>query len=222
MKAAFKGRSEYDTGKPASATAASSSAAVTLSVPAGDVRLRASMTDATFLNGPSLNGLALSIEKPGSFIIDYNVPKKDVRFQSMNSVRILEKPLNLTYIHSRVDNRTILEGTLVLDSANKVSATHTLGSKNGKLKYIYVHGGVTSFEPCYDLAKNSWEFAASRKIYGDDVLKASYQTSSQLLGLEWSRNSKTNGCFKVSAIFNLAMEVKMPKLVAETTWNFEI
>lgn len=115
----------------------------------------------------------------------------------MNTVRVAEKPLNLTYIHSRGDNRTILDGTLVFDSANKVSANHILGTGNSKLKYTYVHHGVTTFEPCYDLAKNSWDFALSQRVYGDDVFKASYQTSSKILGLEWSRSSKFNGSFKV-------------------------
>ena len=132
--------------------------------------------------------------------LDFNILLlfwQDFRFQFMNSIRVLEKPLNMTYIHHKGDNRTILEGSLVLDSCNKVSANHMMGSKNGKFKYSYVHQGVTTFEPCFDLGKNSWDFALSRKVYGDDVVKASYQTSNQNLGLEWSRNSKTNGCFKV-------------------------
>ncbi|XP_010684361.2 outer envelope pore protein 24B, chloroplastic [Beta vulgaris subsp. vulgaris] len=216
MKASLKGKYEYDTQKTAT------SATSTLAIPAGDFKLRASMTDATFVKGPSLNGLALSLEKPGFFIVDYNVPKKDFRFQFMNSVRVLEKPLKLTYIHSVNDNRTVLDGTLVLDSSNKVSVNHMLGSRNGKLKYNYVHGGGTTFEPCYDLGKNCWDFALSRRVYGDDILKASYQSSNRILGVDWTRNSKSNGCFKISAIFNLAEEVKMPKLMAESTWNFEM
>lgn len=48
----------------------------TLAVDAGDFRLLASATDTTFVGGPSLNGLSLSIEKPGSFFIDYDVPKQ--------------------------------------------------------------------------------------------------------------------------------------------------
>ncbi|XP_021759547.1 outer envelope pore protein 24, chloroplastic-like [Chenopodium quinoa] len=216
MKASLKGKYEYETDK------AATSATSTLAFPVGDFKLRASVTDATFVKGPSFNGLGLSLEKPGFFIVDYNVPKKDFRFQFMNSVSVLEKRLNMTYIHNKNDNRTLLDGTLVLDSSNKVSANHMLGSRNGKLRYTYVHKGVTTFEPSYDLGKNSWDFALSRRVYGDDVLKASYQTSNQILGLDWSRNSKTNGCFKISAIFKLAEESKMPKLMAESTWNLEL
>lgn len=114
----------------------------------------------------------------------------------MNSIKVAEKPLNLTYIHSRNDNRTILDGNLAFDPANKVSVNHMLGSGNCKLKYTYVNQGVTTYEPSYDF-KNSWDFAVSRKVYGDDVFRASYQTSSKAMGLEWSRNSKMNGRFKV-------------------------
>ncbi|WCJ35159.1 Outer envelope pore protein 24 chloroplastic [Euphorbia peplus] len=214
MKASLKGR--YDT------TTKTSAAAATLAFNAGDVKLRASMTDATVAKGPSLNGLVLAVEKPGLFVVDYNVPKKDFRFQFMNTVRVADKPLNLTYIHSRGDNRTILDGSLVLDSSNKLSANYLLGTENCRLKYTYVHGGLTTFEPCYDWAKNSWDFVVSRKVYGDDVLRATYQTTSKNLGLEWARNSKFNGNFKVVASVNLGEEQKVPKLTAETTWNIEM
>lgn len=70
MKASVKGK--YDTDKSVGGGAG------TLVVNGGDVRLRVSMTDATFSSGPSFNPLSLSLEKPGSFIIDYNVPKKVV------------------------------------------------------------------------------------------------------------------------------------------------
>ncbi|KAL5558072.1 hypothetical protein UlMin_034283 [Ulmus minor] len=213
MKASFKGR--YGIDQKGGAT-------TTLAVKAGDVKLKATVTDATFVPGPNLNGLSLALEKPGFFVVDFNVPKQDFRFMFMNTVRFAEKPLNLTYSHSRGDNRTMLDGTLVLDSANKVSANHMLGTGNSKLKYTYVHGGVTTFEPSYDLAKNAWDFSVSRKVYGEDVLKATYQTTSKVLGLEWSRNSKINGNFKILASCNLAEEEKKPKLIAETTWDFEM
>ncbi|XP_010479078.1 PREDICTED: outer envelope pore protein 24A, chloroplastic-like [Camelina sativa] len=212
MKASFKGKFDVD----------KSGGTASLAFNAGNVKLRATMTDAALVAGPSLNGLSLAVEKPGFFIIDYNVPKKDVRFQFMNTVRIAEKPLNLTYIHMRRDNRTIVDASLVVDPANKLSANYTVGTKNCKLKYTYVHGGMATFEPCYDLSKNMWDFAVSRKLYGGDSLKATYRTSSKMLGLEWSRNSKTTGSFKVCASMNLAEELKTPKLTAETTWNLEI
>ncbi|XP_073067092.1 LOW QUALITY PROTEIN: outer envelope pore protein 24B, chloroplastic-like [Primulina eburnea] len=212
MKASFKARYEPD----------KASAAVTVTVNAGDFKLRASMTDATVLNGPCLNGLALAVEKPGFFIVDYNVPKNDIRFQFMNTIRVAEKPLNLTYIHSKCDERTIVDGCLVIDSVNKVSANHVLATGNAKLKYTYLHGGLTTFEPSYDLGKNAWDFAISRRVYGDDVFRATYQTSSKNLGLEWSRSSKLNGSFKISASVNLAEERKTPKLCAETAWDFEM
>uniref|UniRef100_A0A7N0TQL0 Uncharacterized protein n=1 Tax=Kalanchoe fedtschenkoi TaxID=63787 RepID=A0A7N0TQL0_KALFE len=213
MKASLKTR--YDLDKNAGAA--------TVGFGVGDVKLRATLTDATVVKGPSMNGLALAVEKPGFFIVDYNVPKKDFRFQFMSSVKVLQKPLNLTYIHGVGDNRTIVDGTLVIDSANKVAVNHMLGSsKNGKVKYTYVHKGLTTFEPSYDLGKNTWDFAMARKVYDDDVVRATYQPSSKTLGLEWSRNSKTNGVFKITAAFDLANELKTPKVVAESTWNIDL
>ncbi|RWV79160.1 hypothetical protein GW17_00059755 [Ensete ventricosum] len=66
-QATVKGR--YEVNKSATTVA-------TLTTNGGDVRLKASMTDATFVRGPSLNGLALSLEKPGAFILDYHIPTK--------------------------------------------------------------------------------------------------------------------------------------------------
>ncbi|KAK6938804.1 hypothetical protein RJ641_032312 [Dillenia turbinata] len=213
MKASLKGKYDYD----------KSSAAATVAVNAGsDLKIRASMTDATFISGPSLAGLSVALEKPGFFIIDYNVPKNDVKFQFMNTVRVLEKPLNLTYTHCRGEDRTALDGTLVFDSSNKVSANHVFGSRTCKVKYTYVHAGTASFEPSYDFGKNSWDFSLSKKIYGDDAVRASYQTSNKVLALQWSRNSEKNGCFKIASSLNLGEELKWPKISAETTWNFEM
>ncbi|XP_020203129.1 outer envelope pore protein 24, chloroplastic isoform X2 [Cajanus cajan] len=213
MKATLKGKYDLDKNGGALATAA---------VNAGDVKFRASVTEATFINGPSLTGLSLAVEKPGSFIVDYNVPKKDFRFQFMNTVRVRERPLNLTYAHNFSDNRTVLDGTFVYDPANKFSANYALDSGNCKLKYTYVHKGLTTFEPTYDVAKNTWDFAVSQRVYGDDTLRATYQTSTRVLGLEWSRMSKHPAGFKIVASVNLAEELKAPKVVAETSWNFEM
>ncbi|KHN35310.1 Outer envelope pore protein 24, chloroplastic [Glycine soja] len=63
--------------------------------------------------------------------------------------------------------------------------------------------GLTTFEPAYDVAKNTWDFAVSRRVYGgDDTLRASYQTSSRVLGVEWSRNPKHTAGFKVNEFTN--------------------
>jgi len=60
MKATLKGRYEGD----------KATAATTLAAPAGDLRLKASATEAAFANGPSLRGLTLTLEKPGAFLVD--------------------------------------------------------------------------------------------------------------------------------------------------------
>lgn len=48
----------------------------TITLNGGDVKLKASITDATLANGHSLNGLSLSLEKPSCFVVDCNFPKK--------------------------------------------------------------------------------------------------------------------------------------------------
>ncbi|KAH7665461.1 hypothetical protein IHE45_13G035200 [Dioscorea alata] len=214
MKATVKGR--YESQK--------SSSAATVSFTTGDLRLKASITDATLLNAPSLDGLALSIEKPSAFLVDFNIPKKDVRFQFMNTVRVMEKPISLTYTHARGDNRTALDGSMTFDPANKVSVNYVFGSGNCRVKYAYAHGELrrTVFEQCYDFSKSAWDFAVSRKFEDGDSVKATYQTSAKLLGVEWNRDSKINGSFKISASMNLAEKNMVPKLVAESTWNFEM
>ncbi|CAA6653570.1 unnamed protein product [Spirodela intermedia] len=194
-KATVKGK--YDVEKNAG------SAVATVAFYAGDVRLKASVTDATVVKGPSLNGLVLSVEKPGPS------SSTDFRFQFMNTVRVLEKPLSLTYIHFHAPNRTTMDGTLTFDPANK---------------YAYAHGSLrrTVFEPTYDFSKGAWDFAVSRKFEGDDTVRASYETSRKNLKLEWSRNTKVNGIFKIGASVDMAEEQKTPKLVAESTWNFDL
>ncbi|CAL9146262.1 unnamed protein product, partial [Musa hybrid cultivar] len=184
MKATVKGRYEVD----------KSVATATLAVHAGDARLKTSFTDATFAGGPSLEGLVLSVEKPGAFIVDYN----DVRFQFMNSFKAVDKTVNLTYTHARAANRTALDGSLVFDPANKVSMNYAFGSGNCKVKYWYAHGELRRLvlEPCYDVSKNAWDFALTRKFEGGDSLKATYQTTTKNLGLEWNRDSKDSS-FKV-------------------------
>ncbi|KNA17282.1 hypothetical protein SOVF_081410, partial [Spinacia oleracea] len=181
------------------AAESSAAAAATFTINAGDVKLKAALSEAATFNAiPSFSNLSLSLEKPGSFIVDYHAPKQDLRFQFMNSIRVLDKRLNMTYTHSRVEKNLLLDGTLVIDSSNKVTANCDFESGIRKLKYSYSHGGGdTTFEPCYDVSKNSWDFAAFQRIHGGDVVKASYQTSTKVLGLEWSRSSPFNGSFKV-------------------------
>ncbi|XVF73697.1 hypothetical protein PTKIN_Ptkin13bG0003300 [Pterospermum kingtungense] len=208
MSASLKGRYTDD----------EATAVDTLAVNAGDVKLRA-LTDAKFVNGPSLNGLTVAVKKPGYFIVDHHAPKKDLRYLFRNTVKFLKHAF--TYSYRRGDKRKVVDGTLVFDSANKVSATYVFGSKNCKLKYSYVLGGVTTFEPCYNLGKKVWDFSISRRVY-ENVFKATYQTRGRNLVLEWLRNSLFNGTFKISASVNLAEESKVPKFITESTWELEM
>ncbi|KAH9709344.1 Outer envelope pore protein 24A [Citrus sinensis] len=154
----------------------------TVAADAGELKLRAYV-----IAGPALNAsdLSFSVEKPGSFLVDFDVPQKNVRFQFMNTARILEKQLYMTYTHMTGENRTILDGTLLLDPTNKISANYVLDSRNLKLRYSYVHRGMATFEPCYDFGKNSWELAVSKTVFDGDVIRASYDKSRKVLDLGW-------------------------------------
>ncbi|XP_039024537.1 outer envelope pore protein 24B, chloroplastic-like [Hibiscus syriacus] len=181
-------------------------------VNAGEIKVRPSMTDARIVNGPSLAGLTFAVKKPGFYRY---VPKK-----LRNTFRLAKKPFELSYGRKRGDKRTVYDGAVVFDSGSKVSASYVLGTRNCKLKYSYLHGGVTTLEPCYDLGRNAWDFAISRRLY-DNVFKATYQIWSKNLALEWLRNRVFNGTFKISASVNLAEKSKDPKFIAETTWELE-
>ncbi|RDX79347.1 Outer envelope pore protein 24, chloroplastic, partial [Mucuna pruriens] len=138
----------------------------------------------------------------------------DLGFKFINTVMVGEKPLKLTYEHSMKDKKTVLEGTFELDPGKKVCVNYAFDSRRYKLKHTYVHK-LTTFEQAYDVAKNTWDFAVSRRVYGDNKLKASYETSNKVLGLEWD-----TGCFKIAGSVKLDQELKAPKLSAETTWSF--
>jgi hypothetical protein len=224
MKATVKGRFEGD----------KATAATTLAVPAaGDLRFKASATEAAFANGPSLRGLTLTLEKPGAFLIDLKPHNQDARFQFMNSALVLDKRVSLTYTHSTSlapapaaapPSRTALDCSVTFDPANKVNFSHSLGSGGCRVKYTYAHGvdRLTTIEPLFDTNKNAWEFAVTRKFPGGDAVKGTYHASTKLLGLEWSRDSKAGGSFKVATTFDMSDQSKAPKLIAESTWNYEI
>ncbi|KAH0697280.1 hypothetical protein KY290_015143 [Solanum tuberosum] len=211
-------------------------AVTTVTVHGGAVKFNGNVTEATFVNGSSLEGLSFSLAlslstltSPNRFVIwawdfyvgglKFETPCQrkqgvcllgrtrrigfasvfymDVRFQFMNNMRVMEKPLNFTYTHWRGDNRTVVDGTLAIDSSNKLSANYGFDSGNCKLGYSYVHKGLTTFEPSYDLAKNSWDVSLSQRVDEDNVVKASYQSASKVLGLEWCKNPSSSGGFKV-------------------------
>ncbi|KAG6666511.1 outer envelope pore protein 24B, chloroplastic-like isoform X4 [Carya illinoinensis] len=155
--------------------------------------------------------------------VEKKMKKKDVRFLFTKNLNMLERPLNLTYTHAMSENRTLLNGTLELDSASKLSANYAFHSGNCKLKYSYAHGGTT-LEPCYDFGNKSLDLEASQRILEGNLIRASYKTSSKTLGLEWSSNSKHNKNlrFKVSALLELAKGLHMPILNAESIWDFSL
>ena len=69
---------------------------------------------------------------------------------------------------------------LILGKAHSSIRTHTLQ------------------EPAYDFSSDAWSFAASRKVGSENTLKAAYETSNKVLDLEWTKESKETGSFKVN------------------------
>ncbi|XP_078180760.1 outer envelope pore protein 24B, chloroplastic-like [Carex rostrata] len=205
-------------------------ALVTLSTNAGDLRFKASAIETT---GPSVEGISLSVEKPGVFIVDVNVPKKDAKFEFMESGLVMNKPVNIMCVHSWRDNHTSVDGTVVFNPAHKVSVSHVVASRDCRVKYTYAHGESqnTTLESCYDTGKNTWNFALARKFECSDVLKGTYNSSSKLLGLEWTRDSNNPdtkflerfaNTFKVSACIDMEKLNQRPKLMIEHSWIFDL
>ncbi|KAG6767958.1 hypothetical protein POTOM_026850 [Populus tomentosa] len=88
----------------------------------------------------------------------------------------------------------MLDGTLVLNPANKLSAYHGFDYGKCKLKYCFAHQGGTTTEPGYEFGMTSWNIAASQRFCDDNVLRVSYEKWRTELGSEWSRDSKLSFC----------------------------
>jgi hypothetical protein len=119
------------------------------------------------------------------------------RFQFMTSASVWGKPLKLTYIHAQKRNMTMLEGNVALDPRNKVTGKYSFATERGQLKYTYVHTSGTTLEPSFDFHTDSWHFAAARKVGPHDNARVCFDGHHKTLGLEWTRDSKEYGAFKV-------------------------
>ncbi|KAJ7528862.1 hypothetical protein O6H91_15G023500 [Diphasiastrum complanatum] len=198
----------------------SQSLAGTLTVGAGELKLKATCTDATFVNGSNLKGLSLGIEKPGFFMFDYDVPSNAPRFQFMSSAHVVGKQLKLTYIHSQKHDATFLEAALALDARNKLTTKYSFTSEKAHLKYSYTHGGNTTLEPAYDFSNNSWSFGISQKITADNIVKMSFDDHRKTMAVEWNREPKSGGPLKILATIPVN-DSKSVKVLVEKTWKHE-
>ncbi|MFS7913070.1 putative outer envelope pore protein [Helianthus anomalus] len=147
MKASFKGSYDAD----------NSDATGFVAFNVGALNLRASVTGETLTNTQSLNNLTLSVKNRGLFKIYYNLPKKDLKFQFMNNVRVKDEPLNFTHMHSVAENRTVLDSTFMLDSNHRVSVNYGFQPRDCNVKYSLGCGRETTVEPSYDFWDNSWD-----------------------------------------------------------------
>ncbi|WOK95457.1 hypothetical protein Cni_G04164 [Canna indica] len=230
MKATLNGKYESNANNGKASTTLSFNTAI------GDAKLRASVTNALVLDSAQYSppSFSFSLEKPDSFSVDY-YPKKDanpkedalpnVKFKLMNSLKVMEKTIRLTYSHAVAEKRApTLDGLVEFNAENKLVVNHPLGTKDCKLKYTYTGGQQRKIvvEPSYDVATGAWEAALSRKFEGGDTVKASYKAAERTMGLEWSRDSKDKGTFKISTTLNMDNPKIDPKLMAESTWSYEL
>ncbi|KAL9241755.1 hypothetical protein vseg_015825 [Gypsophila vaccaria] len=201
----------------------STAAAANLTVNTSDFKLQASISEATFDVGPTVSSLVLSLEKPASFSIEYNIPNQDLKFQFTNKGNFYDNEVTTKYTHWIKDNKIALDGTLSLNSKNKLSTNYEIGTKNCKFKYSYYKGdGGTIFEPSYDLSNNSWNFSLCQRFSENKLVKTSFETCTNVLGFEWSQTSTSHGSFKVLASLNLGERLTIPKVCAESTWNINM
>lgn len=117
----------------------------------------------------------------------------------MNKVTLMDKVVHFTYSHAHGGSHTTMEGSVAFDPANTLGLRYDFWTGNWRVKYAYAHGfmGRTVFEPTYDVSSNALDLTVSKRLNGCDSVKASYQSLSKDLGLEWKRRSKINGSFKV-------------------------
>jgi hypothetical protein len=116
----------------------------------------------------------------------------------MNSAKVFGKQVKLTYIHPQKANATVLESTVVLNSANKVTGKYSFQSGKGSVKYTYTNSSGATLEPSYDFNTDAWSYSASQTLGEGDTVKLTYETSKKVAGLEWTRDLKQAGSFKVS------------------------
>ncbi|KAG0560443.1 hypothetical protein KC19_10G180400 [Ceratodon purpureus] len=201
--------------------ASANAATATLVLPVGDMKVKATCADNTFAAGAaSLNGVGFGVEKPGTFMIDYDMQSQAPRFQFMAGASIAQKPLKVTYIHAQKRNATVLEANVAIDPRNKVVGKYSFSTHKGSLKYSYVHSSGATLEPSYDFQTEAWHFAASRKVGSHDNARLCYDAAQSTIGMEWTRDSKEYGQFKISATVPTDTS-KSPKLVAEKTWSLD-
>lgn len=119
----------------------------------------------------------------------------------MGSAHIFGKELKCTYTHPQRKNATIVQSTLAFSPKNEVTAVYNFSSDKGELKYAYIHGlaATTRIEPAFDFGTSTWNFSMIRKISIDDTIRATYNSFKYTAELEWSKNLKDQGPFKVSS-----------------------
>ncbi|EFJ25035.1 hypothetical protein SELMODRAFT_100718 [Selaginella moellendorffii] len=187
-----------------------------------DLQLRASCSDRTFVRSAGLKGLTVGVEKPGSFVLEYDVHEAVPRFQFSGVGRLLNKDVQVSYTHQpKTRDALVVDGILIANPANKLHGRMIFPTNKGHVKMCYVHNGHTSIEPGVEFPSRAWNLGIAHKFPGNHNVKATYDHMVKTVGLAWSRDPENgSGACKISANVPL-QEPKNVRVLMEKVWNFD-
>eukprot|EP00850_Spirogloea_muscicola_P016071 SM000128S26204 [mRNA] locus=s128:167662:168948:+ [translate_table: standard] len=187
-----------------------------------DLKLKARVTDATFTKDVGLSGVVVGVEKPGHFLVDYELEHKAPRFQFQNYATVANKPVRVTYNHYHKSGETSLEGEALLDTKNKLTLRHHFHSNKPWVRYSYTHDGRTTVEPSYDFATENWGVGVKQRLDNTDSLKLHYSHYDRRGEIEWLKEPVDTGSFRVYGSAILEGDKRQPTFVVEKTWHFSV
>jgi len=179
--------------------------------------------------GVSTNGLAVTIEKSGAFVLDYDVATHSPTFTLHSGVKFAGKDVGVKYKHALKKNAASLENTFKVDDKHSGTVRWNLTNfdkpnyKNATLKWKYQHDDKWMAEPEYDFGSDAFRMALTHNMDKDNKLKAHFDASSFDGGLEWNQK-QSDGNMKMNVKANMRGKSLMSSLVvtAEKSINFDV
>lgn len=182
-----------------------------------EVKLKLQITEKTLKDaGKVQEDALLAIEKPGHFIVEHHLHKKDTRLQFHSHADILTKTLKLTFIHHIGPGVTTLEASTAFNRQNKLTLKHNFAKSGPLVKYELNKFGY-ALEPQYDFGlgkSNAWGLSLKSGI-GKNFFKATYIHHKQEAELEVQRMTGRGGPIKVTATVDVTNPKAIPKFILE-------
>lgn len=187
-----------------------------------EVKLKATFTDKSIRHASfqELDEVVLGIEKPGHFMIDYELEKGVFRYQFHSGCKVLGKPVKLTLNHFHGRPSSSLEADVSLDHRNRVIAKQNLFKTSPSLKFSHTYDGKTTLEPSYDFSEKSWAVSLKQSFSKRSFVKVSYHDQSKKAELEWHQPIDKSGPLKVIASASVSGNGKPPSITFEKEWAF--